>query len=98
APAPRTPPSSSFTPDSPIPIENTCDGENTSPPLTWGGVPEGTVELEIYVVNPDASAEGVVRLIIAVRDPGGQAMAIGNGPYGAVQAMNSGGSTGWTGP
>src|SRR4029077_909966 len=98
APAPRTPPSSSFTPDSPIPIENTCDGENTSPPLTWGGVPEGTVELAITVVDPDASPQGFVHWAIALIDPGVQALAIGSAPDGAVQAMNSGGTSGYTGP
>jgi Raf kinase inhibitor-like YbhB/YbcL family protein len=88
--------SPAFTSDSPIPIQFTCDGANGSPPLTWGSVPEGTVELVITVVDPDA--QGFVHWVLAGVDPTVQALGAGGIPEGAVQAQNGAGSVGWTGP
>jgi len=94
--APLTLASSSFDDGAPIPIENTCDGENASPPLTWGAVPESTVELAITVTDTDAN--GFVHWVIANIDPAVQAMSIGNVPDGVIQALNGKGTPGWTGP
>ena len=94
---PMTLASPSFVADGPIPIENSCDGANTSPPLSWGGVPEGTVELAITVFDPDAPG-GVVHWVVALIDPTVQAIDAGDVPAGAVQARNDAGATGWTGP
>jgi phosphatidylethanolamine-binding protein (PEBP) family uncharacterized protein len=30
---------------------NTCDGENSSPAIEWGGIPSGTAELALFVMN-----------------------------------------------
>jgi phosphatidylethanolamine-binding protein (PEBP) family uncharacterized protein len=37
-----------------IPPKYTCDGENVSPALQWTGVPAGTTELVLDVIDPDA--------------------------------------------
>jgi hypothetical protein len=37
-----------------IPAKYTCDGDDVSPPLQWTGVPSGTTELRIEVIDPDA--------------------------------------------
>jgi len=37
-----------------IPIEHTCEGSDSSPPLSWSGVPEGTKSLALIVDDPDA--------------------------------------------
>ncbi len=39
-----------------LPQRFTADGEGVSPPLLWGGVPEGTVSLVLLVEDPDAPA------------------------------------------
>jgi Raf kinase inhibitor-like YbhB/YbcL family protein len=37
-----------------IPIDYTCDGKDTSPPITWSAPPEGTKSLVVYVDDPEA--------------------------------------------
>lgn len=37
-----------------IPAIHTSDGDNTSPPLKWSGVPAGTKSLALIVEDPDA--------------------------------------------
>ncbi|MBE0596473.1 MAG: YbhB/YbcL family Raf kinase inhibitor-like protein [Desulfuromonadales bacterium] len=37
-----------------IPQHYTCDGDNVSPPLAWGNVPEGTRSLALVADDPDA--------------------------------------------
>lgn len=37
-----------------IPSQLTCEGADTSPPLTWTGVPAGTRSLALIVDDPDA--------------------------------------------
>jgi len=46
--------SSAFGDGGDIPRRHTCDGENLSPPLAFGGVPSGTGELALLVEDPDA--------------------------------------------
>jgi Raf kinase inhibitor-like YbhB/YbcL family protein len=47
--------SHSFAPNATIPIENTCDGKDVSPQLTWSAPPEGTKALVVLLEDPDAS-------------------------------------------
>lgn len=88
--------STAFAAGGSIPIEHTCDGAGVSPPLAWGSVPEGTVELAITVTDPDAN--GFVHWVLANLDPSVQALAIGGVPDGAVQAKNGAGTAGWIAP
>ena len=46
--------SSSFGSSQLIPKKYTCDGEDVSPPLSVGGVPDGTKSLVLVVDDPDA--------------------------------------------
>ena len=40
-----------------VPIENTCDGANETPPVTIEGVPPDVEELVLVVEDPDAPTE-----------------------------------------
>ncbi len=48
--------SSAFADGAPIPAVHTCDGEDTSPPLAWSGVPEAAKSLALICDDPDAPA------------------------------------------
>lgn len=37
-----------------IPVTHTCDGDDSSPPLSWTGVPTGAKSLALIVDDPDA--------------------------------------------
>jgi|SRR6516162_4906985 Raf kinase inhibitor-like YbhB/YbcL family protein len=52
--SPASPPSGE------IPTQYTCNGADTSPPLTWSGLPDGTRSLVLVVEDPDAPS-GVFR-------------------------------------
>jgi Raf kinase inhibitor-like YbhB/YbcL family protein len=43
-----------FTAGGSIPSVHTCEGANTSPALSWSGVPAGTKSLTLIVDDPDA--------------------------------------------
>lgn len=46
--------SKAFAHNAPIPAKYTCEGEDTSPPLSWSGAPAGTKSLALIVDDPDA--------------------------------------------
>jgi hypothetical protein len=37
-----------------MPSQYTCEGADTSPPLAWDGVPDGTKSLALIIDDPDA--------------------------------------------
>jgi Raf kinase inhibitor-like YbhB/YbcL family protein len=47
--------SRSFPPNGTIPIDQTCDGKDVSPQLTWSAPPPGTQSLALEVSDPDTS-------------------------------------------
>ena len=46
--------STAFAPGAPIPSQQTCDGKNLSPDLTWEGIPAETQSIVIIAEDPDA--------------------------------------------
>lgn len=46
--------STAFDHQATVPVRYTCQGADTSPPLAWTGVPEGTRSLALIVEDPDA--------------------------------------------
>ncbi len=53
----------------PIDARFTCDGENISPDLSWGGVPDGTHELALAVEDPDAPGATFTHWLVYGLDP-----------------------------
>jgi Raf kinase inhibitor-like YbhB/YbcL family protein len=48
--------SRSFGANASIPIDNTCEGKDVSPQLTWSSPPEGTKTLALLLEDSDASS------------------------------------------
>lgn len=79
-----------------LPDESAFGDENESPPLRWSGVPDGTEELALVVVDPDAS--NFIHWVVAGIDPSIDRIDAGRVPPGAVEVANSFGESGWSGP
>ncbi len=83
-----------------IDIVNTCDGDDLSPALSWGGVPAGTAEIAITMVDDSALNQGqpFVHWAIGGLDPNEIALVEGDVPPGALQGLNFFGDVGYGGP
>lgn len=81
--------SPAFAPNSEIPAEHSCDGTGTSPPFTWGNVPDGTVELVLLITDPDAS--GFIHWMVTGIDPSTTELLGSAVPPGAIVLSSSDG-------
>lgn len=54
--------SDAFTAGGDIPSQYTCQGDDSSPPLRWGGVPEQARSLVLIVDDPDAPDPAAPRM------------------------------------
>jgi hypothetical protein len=79
-----------------LPAEFTCDGKNTSPALSWQGVPQGTAELVVLAMNLQP-VEGKLFFDWAVAglSPDLTEIAAGKLPKGAVVGRNGFGKVGY---
>jgi Raf kinase inhibitor-like YbhB/YbcL family protein len=50
--------SSDFTPDGPIPVRYTCEGENVSPEFSWTEAPTEVKSFALIIHDPDAPRQG----------------------------------------
>ena len=90
--------SAAFGASQPIPEQFSCTGPaGTSPPLAWTGVPPGTVELAITVVDV-STPEQFVHWVVAGIDPALLGLDEGSVPESAVEARNDSSEFGWFGP
>jgi Raf kinase inhibitor-like YbhB/YbcL family protein len=90
--------SPAFAAGEPIPPRFACDGENLSPPLTWSGLPAGTVELAITVVDIDAPGGQFIHWVVTGLDAALTGIDEGARPEGSVEARNDSSEFGWFGP
>jgi Raf kinase inhibitor-like YbhB/YbcL family protein len=79
-----------------FPVDHTCRGRDVSPPLSWSGVPNGTVELAVVV--RDVDEQGFVHWVVAGLPATTGGLAEATVPAGSAQAANDFGRPGWSGP
>ena len=81
-----------------IPRRHSADGENTSPPLSWKGVPKGTKQLALVCHDPDAPLpSGFTHWVIYGIPPNSDGIPEGGGA-GFKQGLNGMGKQGYFGP
>jgi Raf kinase inhibitor-like YbhB/YbcL family protein len=99
--------SDSFSHEGEIPLKHTCEGEDTSPPLSWSGAPEGTKSFVLIVDDPDAPDPEAPKMTwvhwvlynIPPDSPGlAEAVPARDLPPGTLQGRNDWGRTGYGGP
>jgi Raf kinase inhibitor-like YbhB/YbcL family protein len=95
--------SAAFEHEKPIPVKYTCKGEDISPDLKWGAIPEETVELALICDDPDAPVGTWVHWVVygIPADTGGFAEsfpAVEQTEAGIIQGENSWGKIGYGGP
>lgn len=91
--------STAFEPGGAIPRRHSCDGEDSSPDLTWTGAPDGTQALALVVTDPDA--RGFVHWIaydLTGTPSGGLPTGVSTSPDAPPQGTNSFGRIGYGGP
>ena len=104
---PLTLTSSAFAQNGAIPAKYTCDGDDTSPPLAWSGVPAGAKSLALIVDDPDAPDPAApkrvwVHWVVYNLPPGDGSLPEGASggqlPGGAVEGTNDWPRLGYGGP
>jgi phosphatidylethanolamine-binding protein (PEBP) family uncharacterized protein len=80
----------------PLSATYTCDGKGSWPALHWQGIPSGTQELALFVMNV-APVEGKLFFDWAVAglDPSLEGLEAGALPRGAIKGKNSFGNSGY---
>lgn len=97
--------SSTFSGGGAMPSVCTCDGNDTSPALSWSGVPDGTKSLALIVDDPDAPDPGAPKMTYVhwvlfniPPDTPGLPEGIAALPPGTREGLNDWGRTGYGGP
>ena len=80
----------------PIPERFSCDGDNVSPPLDWGSVPEGTRSLALVLHDPDAPSGNFTHWVGWTIDPSTDGLE--EGAHATVEGANGFGENGYGGP
>jgi Raf kinase inhibitor-like YbhB/YbcL family protein len=92
--------SDSFPSNGPMPVDETCDGANRSPQITWSAPPRGTRSFVVVVEDPDASSGTFTHWILY--DIGADARALGEGAdpatIGGAPGLNDFKRAGYSGP
>jgi len=95
--------SSAFESGNPIPIANTCDAQDESPPLRWGEPPAGTRSFVLICDDPDAPHGTWVHWVLFNLPGETRSLAAAVTPReelesGAKQGRNDFGRLGYGGP
>ncbi len=90
--------STAFEQNGKIPRQHTVEGKNTSPPLQWKGVPQGTRQLALVCHDPDAPLpDGFTHWVVYGIPPTAQGIPEGGGAA-FTQGLNGAGKQGYFGP
>jgi len=86
-----------------IPPKYTCEGDNLSPPLTWGGTPARTRSCALVMDDPDVLLGAFTHWVVFDLDPtisalGEGAQAASQLPGSTIQGKNGFGKVGYGGP
>jgi len=86
-----------------IPTKYTCDGQDVSPPLTWGEPPSGTQSFALITDDPDATGGVFTHWLLFNLPAGSRELAEAVPPQnelpnGALQGKNGFGEIGYGGP
>lgn len=90
--------SQAFTDNTLLPDRFSYAGGNSSPPLEWQGIPDGTAELVLLCEDPDAPGGTFTHWLVANISPRSSEVAEGAVPSGGVEGVNGFGDVGWGGP
>jgi Raf kinase inhibitor-like YbhB/YbcL family protein len=91
--------SDAFKTNEAIPREYTCDGSQSTPPLSWSGIPSNAKSIAILVVDPDAPKGTFTHWIVTNLPPTATSLAENSAlPDQAIAAKNDSGTVGYTGP
>ncbi len=90
--------SPAFEEGGPIPDTYTRNGENVSPPVQWSAVPDGTVELVLTLLDPDAPEGVFTHWTVYGIDPTIPGFPEGSIPEGTLEGTNDFGELGYGGP
>ncbi len=99
--------SQAFAANGSIPSLYTCDGQDSSPPLSWSGLPAGTKSLALIMDDPDAPDPKAPKrtwvhwvLYNIPAETNGLMENAGKGglPAGTMEGVNDWGRTGYGGP
>lgn len=97
--------STAFSNSGDIPSRFTCEGQDTSPPLAWSGLPQGTQSLALIVDDPDAPDPAHpqrtwVHWVLYDIPPSAEGLPEGGKPLpeGTRDGLNDWKRTGWGGP
>jgi Raf kinase inhibitor-like YbhB/YbcL family protein len=81
-----------------IPRQYTGEGDNTSPPIEWKGLPQGTRQLALVCHDPDAPLpNGFTHWVVYGITPDTDGIPEGGG-QAFVQGLNDAGRPGYIGP
>jgi Raf kinase inhibitor-like YbhB/YbcL family protein len=90
--------SSAFADNDAMPERMTRVGADSSPPLTWSGVPEGTSELVLLVEDADAVPAPFVHWLVTGINPTATSVEEGEVPTDGREWPNGFGTVGYSGP
>jgi Raf kinase inhibitor-like YbhB/YbcL family protein len=92
--------STAFAAGASIPVQYTCEGANTSPPLAWNDPPPSAKSFALVVDDPDAPGQTFVHWVLYDLDASTRSLPEGQktAPAGAHDGKNDFGNPSWGGP